>query len=86
MSGLSDNLDVVLHQIRSPDNLGAVARLMANFGYSRLTLSAPVTHAFQAARKLAVDAESILEGMYLAQDLPEAIGREIGRASCRERV
>ena len=45
------NLTVVLHQTRSPDNLGAVARVMANFGFSRLILSDPATYAFRAAER-----------------------------------
>jgi tRNA/rRNA methyltransferase len=75
MSWDSSNMVVVLHQIRSPDNLGAVARLMANFGLSRLVVSDPVTHAFSAAQKLAVGGESVLSGMYVAKDLEEAVGR-----------
>ncbi|MBS1153727.1 MAG: tRNA:Cm32/Um32 methyltransferase, partial [Myxococcaceae bacterium] len=37
-------LTVIAHQLRSAENLGAIARLMANFGFSRLILSDPVTH------------------------------------------
>ncbi len=77
MSVLAGNLTVVCHQIRSPDNLGAIARLMANFGFERLVLSDPVTHAFGAAEKLAVGAESVLQGLAVAKDLAEAVAPSV---------
>lgn len=64
---------VVLHQVRSPDNLGAVARVMANFGARALRLSDPVTYAFESARKMAVRGDAVLEGMQVARSLPEAL-------------
>jgi len=64
---------VILHQVRSPDNLGAVARLLANFGVGPLVLSDPATHAFAAARKMAVGAESVLEHMSVTAGLREAL-------------
>jgi tRNA/rRNA methyltransferase len=67
------NLTVILHQTRSPENLGAVARVMANFGFSRLILSDPSTYAFRGAERLAVKGESVLERMAVAQNLPEAL-------------
>ena len=67
------NLTVVLHQTRSPDNLGAVARVMANFGFHRLILSDPATYAFKSAERLAVKGERVLEGLAVARDLPEAL-------------
>lgn len=70
---LRGQLTVVLHQIRSPDNLGAVARLMANFGFSRLVLSDPVTYAFSAAEKLAIRGERVLESLRLEKSLPDAL-------------
>jgi tRNA/rRNA methyltransferase len=72
---LLSNHVVVLHQIRSPDNLGAIARLMANFQLGGLTLSDPATHAFAAARKLAVGAEEVLDRMRVALSLREALER-----------
>lgn len=66
-------LVVVSHQIRSADNLGSIARLMANFGLSRLVLSDPVTHDFRAAEKLAVGAEGVLASLAIAQSIPEAL-------------
>ncbi|WP_224245446.1 RNA methyltransferase [Hyalangium gracile] len=71
--GLGEQLTVVLHQTRSPDNLGAVARVMANFGFSRLILSDPATYAFRGAERLAVKGESVLDRMAVARDLPEAL-------------
>jgi tRNA/rRNA methyltransferase len=67
------NLTVVLHQTRSPDNMGAVARVMANFGFSRLILSDPATYAFRGAERLAVKGDAVLDGMAVARDLPEAL-------------
>ena len=66
-------LTVVLHQTRSPDNMGAVARVMANFGFSRLILSDPATYAFRGAERLAVKGDAVLDGMAVARDLPEAL-------------
>ncbi len=71
--GLGEQLTVVLHQTRSPDNLGAVARVMANFGFPRLILSDPATYAFRGAERLAVKGEAVLERMAVAKDLPEAL-------------
>jgi tRNA/rRNA methyltransferase len=66
-------LTVVLHQTRSPDNLGAVARVMANFGFSRLILSDPATYSFRGAERLAVKSDTVLERMAVARELPEAL-------------
>ncbi|ADO73937.1 RNA methyltransferase [Stigmatella aurantiaca] len=71
--GLGEQLTVVLHQTRSPDNLGAVARVMANFGFFRLILSDPATYAFRGAERLAVKGERVLERMAVARELPEAL-------------
>lgn len=67
------NLTVILHQTRSPENLGAVARVMANFGFSRLILSDPATYAFRGAERLAVKGDAVLDAMAVAQSLPEAL-------------
>src|SRR5438874_777371 len=86
------NVNVVCHQLRSADNLGALARLCANFGLPRLILSDPVTHAFRDAEKLAIGAEEILRGLAVALDLREAIGSSVyalgttSRAQLRGRV
>jgi tRNA/rRNA methyltransferase len=77
MGDISARLTVVLHQIRSPDNLGAVARLMANFGLEKLALSDPATYGFTAAKKLAVGAEPLLDHLRLYRSLPDAVGHAI---------
>jgi tRNA/rRNA methyltransferase len=65
---------VVCHQLRSPENLGAIARVMANFGARRLVLSDPLTHDFRGAQQLAVGAEEIVRALAVAQSLNEALG------------
>ncbi|MBI3185717.1 MAG: RNA methyltransferase [Myxococcales bacterium] len=77
MSALRANLNVVCHQIRSPDNLGAVARLMVNFGFQRLTLSDPGTYAFREAAKMGVGAEPVLEKLQVAPGLGEALAESV---------
>jgi tRNA/rRNA methyltransferase len=64
---------VVCHQLRSPENLGAIARVMANFGLTQLILSDPVTHDFRGVEKLGVKAEPVLERFAVAQTLGEAL-------------
>lgn len=64
---------LVCHQLRSPENLGAIARVMANFGQRRLILSDPVTHDFRGADKVAVKGEPVLETFAVARDLDEAL-------------
>ncbi|HZH04651.1 MAG TPA: RNA methyltransferase [Myxococcaceae bacterium] len=73
---LRESLTIVCHQTRSPDNLGAVARLMANFGLQRLVLSSPVTSAFHEAEKMAVRAHGILQSMVVVPSLDDAL-REV---------
>lgn len=64
---------VVCHQLRSPENLAAIARVMANFGLRELILSDPQTHEFRASGRVAVKADSVLEGLSVARDLDEAL-------------
>ena len=66
-------LQLVLHQVRSPDNLGAVARLLANFGLGRLTLSDPLTFGVREAEKTAIKSARVLETMRLCRTLDEAL-------------
>jgi tRNA/rRNA methyltransferase len=73
VSPLGDSLVVVCHQIRSPDNLGAVARVMANFGFPELRLSDPLTYALREADKTAIKGARVLEGMRLCRTLDEAL-------------
>lgn len=70
-------LRVVLHQVRSPENLGSVARLMANFELSDLVLSDPRTFALRDAEKMAIRATPVLEGMRLCNTLDEALGASV---------
>ena len=71
---LADNLMVVLHQIRSPDNLGAVARVMANFGFAGCILSDPPTYCvFDERPRIAVKAAAVLDGCGRGRTLEEAL-------------
>ncbi len=64
---------IVCHQLRSPENLAAVARAMANFGFTELILSDPQTHEFRVAGRIAVKADSVMEHFQVAQTLDEAL-------------
>lgn len=64
---------VICHQLRSPENLGAIARVMANFGFHSLILSDPATHDFRGVETLAVKADSVLDRLAIAPTLPEAL-------------
>ncbi len=55
------------------DNLGAAARIVKNFGLGRLFLAEPLSHGFDRASKLAVGAEDVVEQLYVARDLAEAV-------------
>ena len=68
---------VVCHQLRSPENLAAVARAMANFGLTELILSDPQTHEFRAAGRIAVKADSVMEEFQVAQTLDEALTKVV---------
>lgn len=70
---LREHLLVVLHQTQSPDNLGAVARVMTNFGFPRAMLSDPQTFAFQAAEKLAVKGQQVLTALRIERSLKDAV-------------
>ena len=58
---------------RNPENLGAVARVMRNFGLETWTLVDPRTHDFAAARRVAVHSEEILDKPRLVPSLDEAV-------------
>lgn len=64
---------VVCHQLRGAENLGAIARAMANFGFDQLILSDPQTHDFRATGNVAVKAEGVLEKYAIAATLDEAL-------------
>jgi tRNA/rRNA methyltransferase len=77
---------VVLHQVRSPDNLGAVARLMVNFGFSTLRVSDPVTYAFGDAKKMAVKGDAVLERMQMSRTLEEGLADVVYACGSTSRV
>lgn len=91
MGLLRAHLNVVLHQIRSPENLGAVARLLANFGFQRLTLSDPMTFAVREAERVAVKGSAVLERLRMEPSLEAAVVRDVlvvgttGRAEIKGR-
>lgn len=67
------NLRVVLVAPRNPLNIGAAARAMANFGFTRLRLVNPYEVAFREARS-AVRAGHVLTAAEEFQDLAAAVG------------
>jgi tRNA/rRNA methyltransferase len=70
---LRRQLCVVLHQIQSPENLGAVARLVANFDVATLRLSDPQLQDVDAAHRTAVHAEHVLAGAGRTSRLEDAV-------------
>jgi tRNA/rRNA methyltransferase len=64
---------IVLVRPRNPENLGAVARAMANFELDDWAIVALGTHDFATARRVAVHAEAILDRPRLCQTLDEAV-------------
>lgn len=64
---------VICHQLRSPENLAAIARSMANFGFTDLILSDPQTHEFRVAGRIAVKADSVMDQFQVARSLDEAL-------------
>lgn len=67
-----DRLVVVLVSPRNPLNIGAAARAMSNFGFSRLRVVNPYELAFREARS-AVGASSVLRGAEEYASLAEAV-------------
>jgi TrmH family RNA methyltransferase len=67
-----DRLNVVLVSPRNPLNIGAAARAMANFGFSRLTVVAPYEEHFREAQS-AVGAEDVLHTAKRTASLAEAV-------------
>jgi tRNA/rRNA methyltransferase len=64
---------LVLLRPRNPENLGAVARVMKNFGLDDWAIAALGTHDFAAARRVAVHAEDLLERPRVVATLDEAV-------------
>jgi len=69
-----DRIDIVLVSPRNPLNIGAVARAMANFGFSRLSVAAPYLPHWREARS-AVGAPDVLERATESPTLPEAVAQ-----------
>jgi TrmH family RNA methyltransferase len=67
-----ERIGVVLVSPRNPLNIGAVARAMANFGFSRLAVVAPYEPHWREA-KSAVGAETLLQNAVRAEHLTEAV-------------
>ncbi len=70
--GWKDNLTVVLVESRNPLNIGAAARAMLNFGFTRLALVSPYDLAYREARS-AVRAAPVLEAARVFPSLDEAL-------------
>ena len=67
-----DRLRVVLVAARNPLNIGAAARAMSNFGFSRLRVVLPYEVAFREARS-AVGASGVLSNAEEYKSLAEAV-------------
>ncbi len=67
-----EHIDVVLVSPRNPLNIGAAARAMANFGFSRLALVAPYEEHWREARS-AVSAEDLLQHARVYPTLADAV-------------
>ncbi len=63
----------VLLRPRNPENLGAVARAMKNFGLADWAIAELGTHDFAAMRRVAVHAEELLDRPRLVRTLDEAV-------------
>src|SRR5262245_34170941 len=70
---LRRQLCVVLHQIQSAENLGAVARLVANFDVVRLRLTDPQLQDIDAAHRTAVHAGHVLAAAERTSRLEDAL-------------
>jgi tRNA/rRNA methyltransferase len=67
-----DHLKIVLVSPRNPLNIGAAARAMANFGFTRLTVVAPYEPHWREAQS-AVGAEELLQNAKRTESLAEAV-------------
>jgi tRNA/rRNA methyltransferase len=67
-----DRLEIVLVSPRNPLNIGAAARAMANFGFSRLAVVAPYAPHWREARS-AVGAPQLLQAAVETATLAEAV-------------
>ncbi len=67
-----DRIEVVLVSPRNPLNIGAAARAMANFGFSRLTVVAPFAPHWREARS-AIGAPELLHNAKETDSLADAV-------------
>ena len=82
-----DHREIVLVSPRNPLNIGAAARAMANFGFSRLTVVAPYEEHWREA-KSAIGSEKLLQNAKSAEHLADAVADctlVIGTASLTRR-
>jgi len=82
-----DRIDVVLVSPRNPLNMGAAARAMANFGFSRLAVVAPYAPLWREARS-AVGAPDLLQNAVEFDSLADAVARStlvVGTGTLRYR-
>jgi len=71
--GALSRVRFVLCRPRNPQNLGAAARALRCAGISRWAIVDPRTLDFQAARRVAVHAEELLDRPAICATLPEAL-------------
>jgi len=69
-----DNITIVLHQPRHPENIGSVARAMCNMGFSRLVVIDPPNFDRNKILKLATHAASdVVDKISICTDLKDAL-------------
>jgi len=69
-----DNITIVLHQPRHPENIGSVARAMCNMGFSRLVVIDPPNFDRNKILKLATHAAShVVDKSSICSDLKDAL-------------
>ena len=70
-----ENVAIVLHDTRIPENIGAAARAAANMGVEQLILSAPRTLEMERILKVAThSAAGLVESMTICSTLAQALG------------
>jgi tRNA/rRNA methyltransferase len=71
-----ENIAIVLHHPRVPENIGAAARAARNMGVRKLVVSAPRDLDMQRIRMMATHAASeVVETMEVHDTLPEALSK-----------
>ena len=66
------NTRIVLVRARNPNNIGAVARAMHDFGFNDLAIVSDYPHSYEGARS-AIDANDVLAAALTAKTVAEAI-------------